>query len=134
MIADQKAGEKSNRTKVAQADVKTISVDENVALEIYWTGDLRLIQKKVRGNPKRRCLLYDTCGLPIILIPAERKELFLKIIDLEEFVLCIDDLEIALSQTELDKGKYLSAKLTAGQANRLARMGNDRQARKVIPV
>lgn len=136
MTVAAKASQGSNGTKLARAEVKTIDVSGCGRLEVYWTGDLQLFEKKIRGNSRRRCLLYDTSGYPYLVVPKEKKIGLLKVLKIKEqqFERGFGDFKISITQEELTLGEYLVTQLTSGQANHLSRLGTDKPARKIIPV
>lgn len=116
--------------------MKTIDIAGSSPLEIYWTADKGLFIKKIAGNSYRRCLLLDTGGIPIFVIPKEKRDLLLKLIKIggeqfsEDFAAFAKD----FGETKIAEGDYCLVTLTSKQANRLTRLGRDKPARKIIPV
>jgi hypothetical protein len=116
--------------------VKTIDIAGSLPLEIYWTADKGLFIKKIAGNSYRRCLLLDTGGIPIFVIPNEKRDLLLKLVKMDDRQFSEDFIPFAkdFGETKIAEGDYCLVTLTSRQANHLTRLGRDKPARKNIPV
>lgn len=136
MAEQQDAGQKSTRTRVTRAEVKTIDIAGSSPLQIYWTADKGLFIKKIAGNSRRRCLLFDTGGIPIFVVPKEMKASLLKVIKISDEQFSEDFIPFAkgFGETKIAEGGYCLVTLTSKQANRLTRLGRDKPAQKNIPV
>ncbi len=98
----------------------------NETLEIYCTSSRALIRDKVLGNKKRRILMFDNGGLPLLFIPKEKFVAFVKLMPLAENQFIHEDLgSQKTTMTQVRANNYLVAKLQAVQANRLSKLGDE---------
>lgn len=126
MANGELASNKPNQANIVRGYIlKTFIFTGKKPLQIYHTTSRALIRDQMLGNKKRRVLMLDEGGLPLMFIPNERLIDFRHLLPLEEDQFLKEILNQMVSMGQVEAKKYKVAKLTSVQANLLTKIGEE---------
>lgn len=126
MANGELASNKPNQAKKMRGYIlKTFNLTGKKPLQIYSTTSRTLIRDKVIGNKKRRVLMLDEGGLPLLFIPKERLSDFQHLLPLEGEQFLTEIVNQVVTMRQVEANNYAVAKLTSVQANLLTKIGEE---------